>query len=346
MAVITHNNPEINRDKSILSHNRKCACVHSIDQTPICFSRRTCIPHNRSIEQRCQAGRPYILNNDSDGKVSSMLKYGIGRFATYILSLTIILGTISLQACSAQTVAETDTSTIRHVISSHYPDQDRVFDVRLPPSYYDRPEHRYPVIYILDGDQNLELTEAVVSTLVDAEKMPEVIIVGLHAGRTRGRDYRADISNPTSDVGAKRFLEHIEKELLPYVDSRYRTSSFRVLSGHSWGALFTTFALTEKPVLFDAFLAQSPNLRRKWTPYFIARIEEHFRHVPDLETTYVMTLGNERKSVPGFNQLTAVFQDKAPETFRWQATRQDGASHMETREPGMREGLTYIFRSD
>jgi len=275
-----------------------------------------------------------------------MSKHKTSRFSVFILPLIIIFGTLSLQACSAQTVTETEIPTIRHEINSQYPDQVRVFQVRLPASYNDRPEHRYPVLYILDGDQNLELTDAVVNTLVDAEQMPEVIIVGLHAGRTRGKDYKADISDPTSDAGAKRFLEHVEKELLPYVDTHYRTSSFRLLSGHSWGALFTTFALTEKPGLFDGYLAQSPNLRRGWTPYFITRIEEMFTQNLDVETTYVMTLGNERKTENGFNQLRALFENKAPETFRWQATRQDGARHMQTREPGMREGLVYIFGAE
>lgn len=269
-----------------------------------------------------------------------MLKYKIGKLTALITLLFIGLGVAAL---INQNTPEMDPLTSEHRINSKYPDQERNFSVRLPESYEERIEHRFPVLYILDGNENLELADAAVSKLVEMKQMPEVIIVGMHAGWTRGNDYKAEIDKPQSDIGAKQFLKHIEIELLPYINNRYRTSSFRVISGHSWGALFTTFALTEKPGLFNAYLAQSPNLRREWPPYFITRIKKYFKHSPDLNTTYVMTLGDETKTVPGFNQLVEVFKDEAPEAFRWQATRQDGASHMETREPGMYEGLAYIF---
>jgi len=187
------------------------------------------------------------------------------------------------------------------------------------------------------------MTTTIVTSLVDTGQMPEVIIVGLHSGKTRRADYLPGHPTSKRDGLANRFLEHIETELLPFIEQEYRVSPYRILSGHSWGALFTTFALTENPDLFDGYLAQSPNLGKRWTPYFLARVESLLERSPNLETIYFMVIGSERKSQSGFDQLTVLFEQKAPNGFSWAAKKHPNASHMQTRQPGMREGLIHIF---
>lgn len=261
----------------------------------------------------------------------------------------IFVGALSLQACSAEPTVQTATPsdaekyTIKHTIKSQHAEQDRILSVQLPGSYYDQPDKRYPVLYILDGNQNLELTGAVVKSLVDAGKTPELIIVGLHAGNTRGKDYLPNMRDPDSNTGAKRFLGHVEKEVLPFVGGHYRTSSYQLLSGHSWGALFTTYAMIEKPNLFDGYLAQSPNLNKRRREYYVTRMEKMLAQNPELEIAYYMTIGVERKLESGFDQLIALFEEKAPEIFHWKAIRLAGASHMQTRQPGTHDGLIHIF---
>ncbi len=266
------------------------------------------------------------------------------------LSITVIfMGMLTLQACSAEppvrTAATVDSEryAIQHTVKSQHPNRDRILSVQLPGSYYEQPDTRYPVLYILDGNQNLELTRIIVNSLADNGQIPELIIVGLHAGNTRGKDYLPDLVDTNSNRGAKQFLEYVEKELLPFVDDQYRTTPYRVLSGHSWGALFTTYAMTEKPNLFDGYLAQSPNFNRKRRPYFLTRMETMFAQHPDLESAYFMALGDERKLENGFDLMIALFENKAPETFRWGASRLEDAKHMQTRQPGTRDGLVHIF---
>lgn len=267
--------------------------------------------------------------------------------AWLLLFMALIMGALTLSACSsetsAQTTTESETATIQHTLSSQYPKQDRKIFVRLPPSYESSPDRRYPVLYILDGDQNLDIASSVVNALVDSAQTPEMIIVGLDAGKTRGKDYLPKISDPNANSGSRRYLDHVEKELLPFVDSQYRTTSFRLLSGHSWGGLFSTYAMTEKPTLFTGYLAQSPMITKKRRQFYLTQSSNMITQNPNLSLSYSIAIGDEPKLEPRFNQLIAIFEEKAPTTFRVQATRHTDARHMQTRAPGMREGLIHAF---
>jgi predicted alpha/beta superfamily hydrolase len=57
---------------------------------------------------------------------------------------------------------------------------------------------------------------------------------------------------------ADRFLEFIEKELVPWTEATYRTAPLRVLAGHSAGGNFALHAMRVRPALFQAIIAASP----------------------------------------------------------------------------------------
>jgi hypothetical protein len=88
--------------------------------------------------------------------------------------------------------------------------------------------------------------------------MPEVIVVGVkNTDRTRDLSPSHDPKAPTSG-GADRFLEFFEKELVPFVESGYRTAPFRIFAGHSAGGLFALHSMRARPGLFQAVIAVSP----------------------------------------------------------------------------------------
>ena len=66
--------------------------------------------------------------------------------------------------------------------------------------------------------------------------------------------------NAVLEGGAPCFLDFIENELIPYVEANYPVTQFRTLIGHSYGGLFTLFALAERPALFNYYLAIDPSM--------------------------------------------------------------------------------------
>jgi predicted alpha/beta superfamily hydrolase len=159
--------------------------------------------------------------------------------------------------------------------------------VGLPPSYQKDPRRKYPVWYQLDGQWDFALLSAISGGLRYDEVVPELIVVGLSYGgknpdyqALRDHDYPPTASRTDSGKraggGGARFLQALETEILPLIESSYRVDpEQRVLSGASFGGLFALYALFEKPELFSAVVALSP--AAGWDNRWLFRKHQEFR---------------------------------------------------------------------
>jgi predicted alpha/beta superfamily hydrolase len=55
------------------------------------------------------------------------------------------------------------------------------------------------------------------------------------------------------------FTAFLRNELFPFIDRRYRTSAYRIISGHSLGGFYAVDRLSRSPGLFQAHFAYSPS---------------------------------------------------------------------------------------
>lgn len=163
-------------------------------------------------------------------------------------------------------------------VHSEFLNEDRLIYVDFPLEYDPTSAKKYPVAFLLDGDVLLPAA-GVAQDYYSGGFTPEMIIIGisnaenrtrdltppileLHKGTTDTSDKMAMVMQPYATVegGASLFLEFIEKELVPYVETKYPVTNFKTLIGHSYGGLFTLFALSEKPSLFNYYLAIDPKM--------------------------------------------------------------------------------------
>ncbi len=161
----------------------------------------------------------------------------------------------------------------RYLMKSTTSGVEYQIDVALP-SGYQSATKRYPVFYILDGN-------LVFGTLVDAYRtlridaaVPEMVLVGVgypvddpavstpDYNASRSRDYTPTPVEAIPGSGQGRaFLTFLKDELFPLIDGRYRTDpTDRGLGGHSFGGLFTNYALLTEPGLFRRYWIGSPSL--------------------------------------------------------------------------------------
>ncbi len=78
--------------------------------------------------------------------------------------------------------------------------------------------------------------------------------------------------------GGENFMGFIEKELIPYVDAYYPTTSYRVFSGHSLGGLTVVNAFFNHTSLFSAYIAIDPSLwwdGRRWIEKYENELSQH-----------------------------------------------------------------------
>jgi predicted alpha/beta superfamily hydrolase len=141
-----------------------------------------------------------------------------------------------------------------HVIQSRVMQEQRRVLVTLPESYQ-RTTVGYPALFVLDGSSHILHATSTTRFLAAARnRIPEMIVVAV-PNTNRNRDL-------TPGAGAGRFERFFAEELLPWVDSAYRTVPERIILGHSLGGSFVTHALLNRPDLFDVYIAASAPLWR------------------------------------------------------------------------------------
>jgi predicted alpha/beta superfamily hydrolase len=128
---------------------------------------------------------------------------------------------------------------------------------------------KYPVFYVLDGQWNFATTLSLADGLYADGAIPNAVIVGItwpgeHPDYDSLRE-AAFTPAATKDIphggGAATFLNDIQKSIIPYIDSAYRTDTAnRLLLGGSLGGLFVAYALIKSPGLFNHFIMASPAL--------------------------------------------------------------------------------------
>lgn len=122
----------------------------------------------------------------------------------------------------------------------------------------------YPVLYVLDGDAHFASLQTMIQqlSLNGNTALSQMIIVGIantNGNRVRDLTPTADAQHPGSG-GGEQFTAFLEKELLPYIDSKYPTAPYRIFSGHSLGGLTVVNTLLRHPQLFNAFIASDPSI--------------------------------------------------------------------------------------
>jgi predicted alpha/beta superfamily hydrolase len=175
------------------------------------------------------------------------------------------------------------------------------------------PEKKYPVIYVLDADnhfaQMVEYSKYL--SRQDVFVIPPLIVVGI-PNTDRNRDLTPSHSNvdysgkpdttanaPYKNSGGnEHFFQFIQKELMPYVISNYKTQPYRIFAGHSFGALTTINCLINYPDMFDAYIAVSPSFW--WDQKFLLKLaDKKLKAGTTLSKTLFFSDGNEDSSSPG-----------------------------------------------
>jgi len=154
-------------------------------------------------------------------------------------------------------------------------EENRPYLVYTPPSYGDTTAapQRYPVLYLLDGDAHFHSVSGLLQILGTGVNgtyvVPEMIVVAIpNTDRTRDLTPTHAELGPDGETvpefrtsgGGSAFLTFLKDELIPRIDSAYRTMPYRVFVGHSFGGITTLNALYTIPQTFNAYVAIDPSL--------------------------------------------------------------------------------------
>ncbi|MFK5894365.1 MAG: alpha/beta hydrolase-fold protein [Pseudomonadota bacterium] len=183
------------------------------------------------------------------------------------------------------------------VLKSEILGEDRPYIVHLPASYSDTTyqQRNYPVLYILDGSKHFLPAVGVINHMSNPLnnanlRIPELIVVAIKNTKDRTLDLTPTSSSyspvenstkqPPMGGGSVKFLQFIEKELIPEIETKYRVLPHRTFVGHSFGGLTVLHSLLIQPGLFNNYIATDPSLwwddkiMLKWVQKFILENKE------------------------------------------------------------------------
>lgn len=183
----------------------------------------------------------------------------------YITLLTILF--------AANTFAQSKVEEIE--LASKELNQTREIMVYTPNAYEHNPYTLFNVIYVFDA-QNREFFDYTSSIANISKNAGQgTIVVGIKAtlimGEFEGRNtwvYARNndfLPSTTQRLAGRKgnmenFYKYVKNEVIPYVESNYRVLPQRMAVGHSLGASFLLYAMTESPDIFDNYVAISPNM--------------------------------------------------------------------------------------
>lgn len=124
---------------------------------------------------------------------------------------------------------------------------------------------KFEVVYVLDAQQR-EIFDVVHSTIAFQNYgLRPMIVVGI-VSDNRNKDFLPEnkhsetIQEQAGQLGnAINFSDFIEKTLMPYIDSNYRTLPTKIGIGYSNGGTFINYNMLIKPKMFDAIFSIDAN---------------------------------------------------------------------------------------
>lgn len=265
------------------------------------------------------------------------------KFATSIVKILLfclVYGALSITSARAEQVNFTIRSTLLN--------ETREIIVHLPEHYDPNAKDGYPVIYMLDGGNDDELTAQAVRAHHAAKIMPEVIVVAIPNIR-RGFDFTPpyitlDQDGKNTPGNGDKFLAFIKNEMIPQTNKNFRTNGHKLFMGHSWGGAFAAYIISQSPELFDGFFLYSPALGRK-TDETYAHLKATFKKDHNLPKFIYVSVGDsEREGFKrSFNSLTALLKQHLPPSVKLHLERNAGAAHMENPEISIPKALKIYF---
>ena len=258
----------------------------------------------------------------------NMLFYQMKKTITVLTFFILAISCKNQGATYNDPIPEHDSLTI----TSKYVHEDRVINIWTPPGYNTSSEH-FPVLYMPDGGikEDFPHIANTLAKLLEENKIPAFILVGIE-NTERGRDLTGSSEAeddkqycPITD-GAKDFRTFISEELIPKINSRYRTKAKKGIIGESLAGLFVMETFFTKPKTFDFYIAMDPSL---WwnNNYLASNANTLLTKLPENDIK-LWFAGSSVQDISQYTKLVnKALQNNAPSNLTWKYSDEPNEQH-------------------
>lgn len=281
------------------------------------------------------------------------------KLGIFLATAIVLLHATSRPLSGQETAAENNFPVSipigeQFTLRSEILNENRPLMVSVPREYHHSNLIAYPVVYLLRGPEHFHHTTGTIKHLTSAGVLPPMIVVGI-VGANPIQNRTPDATEIAPRIAPKNrgaqaessreqnFLGFLEKELFPWVETRYRTQPHRVLLGHSLAGLLVLQTLTARPDLFDGYIALSPSLDQN-DQDLLGRVERDGIPPTRRPKSLFLTVGNEGGTIlEKSNAFHAALATRHPSPHRWEYRVLQEEDHESIPLRGTALGLRTLF---
>ncbi|MDH5405392.1 MAG: alpha/beta hydrolase-fold protein [Candidatus Aminicenantes bacterium] len=202
------------------------------------------------------------------------------------------------------------------------------------PQGYEESKESYPVMYTF---RHFHIASGILSVHV-----PQMILVDFSNFNYSLFSLYEKKDEPGS-AKADEVLQFLKKELVPYIDSIFRTKPTRILYGASSGGIFAIYALFSEPSLFDAVFAAGPMFSEFEEDRVFNILVTALRKREPRNNSLFFTAGDQPDIVPHIESFKIMLETHQPEGLKWKYNQASGENHMSLVSKTLHEGLQWYL---
>jgi predicted alpha/beta superfamily hydrolase len=244
------------------------------------------------------------------------------------------------------------------------------------PKDYAESNDRYPVLYVLDADTAFATVTDMVRSAPWGRALgilgsnpfyryvPSLIVVGIGypvtwfdqprlwwSLRTRDQTPTENLDDAlglrmegTSGGNAGKFLRFIRDELIPHVNSKYRTDpNNTTIVGHSGGGLFALYVLFNQPETFKRYVASSPSLW--WDKKVMFEYEREYASThTELPAKLWLSAGSLEATITSdLKRLVEILEQRKYRGLEWESRVFEDEDHISVWGTAICRGISSVF---
>jgi hypothetical protein len=235
---------------------------------------------------------------------------------------------------SAIVIGETVTVPSRHL------NKDMIIDVGLPAGYSEK-NGRYPVLVTCQS--HFLHVSGIAADLALKSSAPELIVASVR-NYSSGDLIPEKVEGHPDSGGADRFIAFLREELIPALDSRFRTRPFRIFYSGSFGGGFAVYMYLTQPGVFNACLSATPALDYEGGSTLIMdNLPSYLAKNSYQDRFLYLGVENEPLLIPVLERFVGILKESDPAGAKWEYHPFLDEDHGSIANKVIYHGLRFVF---
>tara|TARA_R110000868_G_scaffold129272_1_gene337884 strand:- start:1441 stop:2583 length:1143 start_codon:yes stop_codon:yes gene_type:complete len=203
-------------------------------------------------------------------------------------------------------------------------------------------EKKYPLIVVLDAEYLFDNVVATAKFYSTFHGMPQAIIVGVNQSKDNLRleDCAFDENSGLPTEKSKLFFEFLGMELIPYLETSYKTAPFKMIFGYDISANFINYYLFKEESLFNSYVSIAPTLAAEMETRVPARLGAMQKTL----FYHLITDGEQLKKDKSIPILNTGINTIKKETLHYFYDEYSAADHISVATYGIGKAFDNVFK--